>query len=145
MYAVLSIIASDRPSLSLCLPSSPKARIRFLSVEVCACLLKSYVLNLFIVECMDASMFWPRESLLLFPITVLSPISCFAKDTGEPVLALSLFSDPKFRHSGRFSVAFSENTRPQSLHTSSPDSGSAIWRPFLHTEHTIETGIYYNE
>ncbi|HJU35443.1 MAG TPA: hypothetical protein VJ695_10005 [Nitrososphaera sp.] len=42
-------------------------------------------------------------------------------------------------------MAFSDSTKPQSLHTDSPDSGSAIWRPFLHTEHLIETGIYYNE
>jgi hypothetical protein len=36
MLAVMSIMASDKASLFLCLATSPKVRIRFLSVDLCA-------------------------------------------------------------------------------------------------------------
>src|SRR5574341_1743593 len=132
MYAAFSTIASDRPSLSFSLPSSLKARTRFLWVEVWTRLLASHVLNLCIEEFIDESSLCPAESLLSLPIMVDNPISWNAREFGDPTPCLLLFSESNLLHSALPSVTLSGDTRPQLLHAISPDSRSVTMRPVLH-------------
>jgi hypothetical protein len=109
---------------------------------VCIWVLKFQVLNLWIIECIDGSNSCPLESLSLLPIIVASPMSCWVSDIGDPVLTLSLFvPELNVRHSARLSWALSEDTKPQLLQIVSPDSGSVIGRPMLHTKHSFEVSI----
>ena len=127
MYAVFSITASDSPSLSFNISSWEKACHKFLSVELRYRVRESHVLNLLKVECMCVSNFCPLASLSVFEIIVASPLSCFAREVGDPVLALfSCSSMVKARHSDLISSDFSVITIPQLLQTTSPDSGSVI-------------------
>src|SRR5215217_133791 len=124
------------------LPSSLKARIRFLSAAVCIWVLKFHILNLWIIDCVDGSNFCPLESLSLLPIIVASPMSCWVKEIGDPTLTLSLFLPTlNVRHSALLSWALSENTKPQLLQIISPDCGSVIGLPMLHAKHDFEVCI----
>src|ERR1051325_274296 len=143
MYAVFSTTASDKASLSFSIPSSLKAWIKFLSLELCIYILESHVLNLCIIERIDSSIFCPLASLLVLPITVTSPISYLAREVGAPLGRLLLLTS-----SGRLmSSTLSDNTIPQLLQITSPDSGSVTSLSFLsHIEHkicvSVEGGIF---
>lgn len=67
-------------------------------------------------------------------------MSPLASDVGLPVLILFCDSGPKSRHSARVSDALSDDTRPQLLQMTSPDSWSEIRLLLqLHAEHIVET------
>ena len=122
--------------------SSPKAFIRFLSAELWLCVLRSHVLNLCIIARISASRTCPLASLLLFPITVASPISAIAREPGTPVLLLVVFSSilNAARSGLLMSCILSKITVPQLLQMISPDSVSVtILSPFLQIEHVTAT------
>src|SRR6476619_5080703 len=108
-------MASDKLSLLLSLSSSSKACWRFLSDELRICILLSHVLNLLIVERVAGFRTFPRASLFALPMTVESPMSCLARESGVPALAFDSASN--VRHSARISIALSDNTNPQLLQT----------------------------
>ena len=138
-------MASDRLSLSFNLPSSLKAWRRFLWVDECAFVLKSQVLNLWILEFIDGSNWRPLESLFAFPITVARPMSWYAREVGDPTLDLSLLSESNVRHSARFSWSLSDDTSPHLLQAISPDSKSVTSWPLPHIQNTVEVCITMTE
>src|SRR5437867_3799912 len=80
--------------------------------------------------------------LFIFPIMVESPISCFAREVGDPVLLFPLVltsSELKVRLSEWImSCILSEITIPQLLQITSPDSTSVTMLSLvLHIEQTI--------
>ena len=68
-----------------------------------------------------------------------SPLSCFAKDVGAPVLTFEFLSpESNVLHSAFVSCTFSISTLPQLVQITSPDSWSvSISVSLLHNEHSI--------
>src|SRR5579875_137496 len=131
MYAVFSITASERASLSFSLSSSLKACLKFLSTGSCTWLLLSQVLSLSIVLFIDAERGFPDASLSAGPMIVASPISCIASDVGVPVLLLSSCSSfENDLHSGPDSSTRSVITKPHPPQNISPVVLSVTMGPF---------------
>jgi hypothetical protein len=80
------------------------------------------------VEYIAVSNFCPLASLPVFDIIVARPLSCLAREVGDPVLALSFSSSGvNARYSGLvMSSDFSLMTIPQSPQKTSPDSESVM-------------------
>jgi hypothetical protein len=70
---------------------------------------------------------------------VESPLSCFAKDVGAPVLVFEFLSPgSNVFHSAFVSCTLSISTIPQLVQITSPDSGSvSILLVSLHNKHSI--------
>src|SRR5579863_266901 len=133
MYAVFSITASERASLSRSLLSSLKACLRFLSADSLALLLLSQVLRRSMVCFIEEERGFPIASVLPCPIIVASPMSCTASDVGNPVLALSSYSSfVNARVSDPKSTIRSCMTKPHPLQNFSPVELSVTRESFPH-------------
>ncbi len=135
MYAAFSMTESASPILSFILLSSFSACLRFLSADVCACVLLSQVLSRIIELFIDADSGLPVASLSAAPITVERPMSCIVRDVPAPTLLLSDSSFENDLHSGPDSSSFSAATKPQFLQNISPVASSVCIVFFAHDGH----------